>query len=138
MKKKNLSIFLDIILSRNLLFLIVSTVIISCSGTIGVGQFTAASSFNIRDLNYGSNNQTKISTKGQVCRKRFLFFWNSGVHYRLQRAMDIAIREGQKRKVDGDLLVNVRIEDHYVNYWVYARQCLEVSGDLIKIGESIQ
>ncbi|MBQ0719574.1 MAG: hypothetical protein KBT88_04700 [Gammaproteobacteria bacterium] len=56
----------------------------------------------------------------------------------IQRAMDEAIRNGQKNGVDGDLLVNARIEkktEHRkVSIFLTERyECIFVSGDLVRI-----
>ena len=100
-----------------------------------LGQFTAASSFNVRNLNYEFDKNTKVSVVGEDC---FIVGQqpNTG---RLQRAMDNAIKDGQNRGVDGDLLVNVRIDQQIKDKpngflgFPIPNNCIIVSGDLVKI-----
>jgi hypothetical protein len=47
--------------------------------------------------------------------------------------MDEAIHNGQKLGVDGDLLVNVRIDQGWWTILVYGQDCIQVEGDLVKI-----
>ena len=116
-----------------------------------MGQFTAASSFNIRGLRYETASGTKTLTEGRSCYD----IGSSSPDGRLQEAMDHAIREGQKKGIDGDLLVNVRIKrqvEHKVettekSSWgglvddgkteqnVDHQECWIVTGDLVKIVE---
>ena len=112
-----------------------------------LGQFTAASSFNVRNLNYEKDENTVSFTKGKVCYKvhlHNLMYIEGPRDNLLQRAMDDAIRNGQKNGIDGDLLVNVRIErkTEYKEkggigiFKIKERyECTIVEGDLVKIKE---
>ncbi|KIP67409.1 hypothetical protein SN13_20065 [Vibrio alginolyticus] len=58
----------------------------------------------------------------------------------LQRAMDDAIRNGQAQGIDGDLLVNARIErktEYQKSGQIFVLkkrlECVVVEGDLVKI-----
>ena len=104
-----------------------------------LGQFTVASSNNVRNLSYSIDNNTKATTSGEDC---YMIEDGSPNDSRLQRAMDQAIKAGQEAGVDGDMLVNVRIDQKVVqrpgkilgifpdNY-----DCLIVTGDLVKISK---
>ena len=107
-----------------------------------LGQFTAASSFDIRNLHYEKAKGTSTFVEGKTCKKvnpQTLAYISGPKDNLIQRAMDEAIREGQKAGIDGDLLVNARIEqktEHRqgANIFIKDRfECLLVSGDLVKI-----
>lgn len=108
-----------------------------------LGQFTAASSFNVRNLNYEKSDNTASFTKGKSCYEVNLVsltYISGPKDNLLQRAMDEAIRNGQTAGIDGDLLVNARIERKteyketgkiFVTKQRY--ECVVVEGDLVKI-----
>ncbi|WP_157487857.1 hypothetical protein, partial [Grimontia celer] len=78
-----------------------------------LGQFTAASSFNVRNLDYEKGSNTVSFTKGKSCYEvnpRTMTYVSGPKNNLMQRAMDDAIRNGQKNGIDGDLIVNARIE----------------------------
>lgn len=107
-----------------------------------LGQFTAASSFDIRNLNYEKSKNTATFVEGKTCYKvnaQTLIYESGPQDNLIQRAMDEAIRAGQKEGLDGDLLVNARIErktEHRegANIFIKDRfECIFVSGDLVRI-----
>ena len=108
-----------------------------------LGQFTAASSFNVRNLEYRKSNNTSSYTKGKSCYEVNLYTlaYVSGPKDNLmQRAMDDAIRNGQENGIDGDLLVNARIErktEYQKSGQIFVLkkrfECVVVEGDLVKI-----
>lgn len=113
-----------------------------------LGQFTAASSFNVRNLNYEKVTGTATHIKGKSCYEvdlRTLAYVEGPKDDLVQRAMDGAIRSGQDSGLDGDLLVNVRIErgteyfDKKVPFLFghinqkTRNECVYVDGDLVKI-----
>jgi len=98
-----------------------------------IGQFTALSSNNIRNLHYSIDDQTKVRTTGQGCAREIFGIPISQQDNLLQRATDDAIKNGQDNGVDGDLLVNARIKVDSTNLLFYHSFCYEVEGDLIKI-----
>jgi hypothetical protein len=107
--------------------------IVGCTTTNRLGQFTAASSNNVRNLQYDLSGKTKVRTKGETCVKSvFGFTWGRTAD-RLQIAMDEAIKTGQDKGIDGDLLVNVRIENEAFSLGFYSSNCVTVAGDLVKI-----
>ena len=96
-----------------------------------LGNFTAASTQNVRNLDYSIENKTKQSVKGQSCIHQVLFVPVGHSDDRLQRAMDSAISAGQNKGLDGDLLVNVRISHRVWSVGLYGQNCIEVKGDLV-------
>lgn len=107
-------------------------VLAGCTTTNRLGQFTAASSHNIRNLEYSLNNQTEAHTKGESCYTKVLWWTLGHTDDRLQRAMDDAIKKGREKIKDGDLLVNVRIS-LTENSFGFRTNCYEVEGDLVSI-----
>jgi hypothetical protein len=101
-----------------------------------LGYFTVASSNNVRNLNYSIENHTKVTTRGEDCYKIGLQPNDS----RLQRAMDNAIQNGINKGIDGDMLVNVRIDQQIVSKYTgflklfpETYNCIIVTGELVKI-----
>lgn len=98
-----------------------------------LGQFTAASSFNVRKLDYDSTTATRV--RGEDCHR----VGHQPNDSRLQRAMDSAIKDGQDKGVDGDLLINVRIDQVHKNKpgsffgLPEPYNCIEVEGDLVRL-----
>ena len=108
--------------------------LLSMSGcATSLGQFTVASSNNVRNLNYSIENKTKAKTEGTACARNLFGIPISQQDMLLQRAIDNAISNGQKKGVDGDLLVNVRISYEPTTILIYNDVCYSVKGDLVKI-----
>lgn len=105
-----------------------------CSQSLG--QFTVASSNNVRNLDYSIEDKTKASTQGESCARNVLgIIPISQQDDLLQRAMDDAIANGQKNGVDGDILANVRITYDSTTLIIYNDLCYTVKGDLVKINK---
>lgn len=98
-----------------------------------LGHFTAASTHNVRNLRYSISNTTKVRVEGDTCIHEIFFIPVGHSDDRLQRAMDDAIRTGQDDGIDGDLLVNVRMNHLTWSLILYGQDCVEVEGDLVKI-----
>ncbi len=108
-----------------------------------LGQFTAASSFNVRNLIYKKSDNTSSYTKGKSCYQvnlQTLAYISGPKDNLLQRAMDDAIRNGQSQGIDGDLLVNARIErktEYKASESIFIPkeryECVVVEGDLVKL-----
>jgi len=114
--------------------ILVAAIILITGCSTRLGQFTAASTMNVRNLDYSIEDQTAARTSGESCIHIFLAIIPIGdFDDRIQRAMDNAIQNGRNRGLDGDLLVNTRIE---VNAWtalIYGQNCVSVEGDLVSI-----
>jgi len=106
---------------------------VGCTQNVRMGQFTAASTMNVRNLEYSIDNQTEASTEGESCLKTYLFFTFGERDDRLQRAMDDSIKNGRKNISSGDLLVNVRVDHSISTYPFYMKNCVKVKGDLVSI-----
>lgn len=106
---------------------------VGCSSTRRLGQFTAASSHNVRNLNYSIEDGTKVLVKGSSCYSTVFGFSFGEFDDRIQRAMDAAIANGQKKGLDGDLLVNVRIAETKRNLIFFGKNCMVVQGNLVKV-----
>lgn len=106
--------------------------VVGCSTRLG--QFTAASTMNVRNLDYSLADQTTAKTSGDSCIHIVLFFIPIGdFNDRIQRAMDDAIQNGRDRGLDGDLLVNTRIDNTAWTAGIYGQNCITVEGDLVTI-----
>ncbi len=113
------------IFNRFITVFIFSVLFSGCS-PYRLGDFTVASSFNVRNLNYSEPFKKKV--KGKSCLTNFIFTFGAKDD-RLRRAMDDAIERGQKKRIDGDLLVNVRIEVTNPPF----QNCIVVTGNLVKV-----
>ncbi len=114
-----------------------SILILGLSGcTQRLGQFTAASTQNVRNLSYNIEDNTKVKAFGDSCITTVIIFPIGNKDDRIQRAMDNSIKNGHSKGLDGDLLVNVRIDrrDWYIPLLV-GQDCIEVEGDLVKIAK---
>ncbi len=98
-----------------------------------LGHFTALSTNNVRNLRYGVANHTKARVEGTTCIHTVFFIPIGHTDDRLQRAADDAIRTGQDDGIDGDLLVNVRMNHYSWSLILYGQDCVEVEGDLVKL-----
>ncbi len=119
-------------MKKFLLFNVTLVLVFSgCSSHLG--QFTALSSFDIRNLKYSKENNTKVRTVGEACARRIFGLPISQQDDLLQRATNNAIKNGQDQGVDGDLLVNVRISKSSINFLFYSSFCYEIEADLVKV-----
>jgi len=101
--------------------------------TQNLGQFTVASTNNVRNLNYSIQDKTMTNTEGEACARNIIGIPINQQDALLQRAMDNAIKNGRNKGIDGDVLVNVRISYDTTSTIIYNDVCYKVSGDLIKL-----
>jgi hypothetical protein len=122
--------------NKGIIAVAVSSLLVGCAvqaPEYRLGQFTAASSFNVRNLDYDSTSATRV--EGEDCHQ----VGQQPNDSRLQRAMDQAIQNGQEQGVTGDLLVNVRIDQVQKNKpgnffgFPVAHNCIEVEGELVTL-----
>jgi hypothetical protein len=110
-----------------------------CTSTSGVGTFTMASTHNVRGVDYSVEDNTRIPTTGQSCNKTILWIFDiTKPANPLSAAMDNAIRNGHEDGVDGDLLVNVLIQNESFSILGYSSNCLVVKGDLVRVNKVIK
>jgi hypothetical protein len=124
---------------KKIVLLVAVFALVGCAsiptGVNRMGQFTVASSYNVRNLEYSKASETAIRVEGKNC---YQIDKEEPPDARIQRAMDEAISYGQRQGIDGDMLVNVRI-DHEVyierSLLIFKKyfSCITVSGDLVKI-----
>lgn len=123
-------------MNKGIIAVAMSSVLMGCAvqtPEYRLGQFTAASSFNVRNLNYDSTSATRV--KGEDCHQ----VGQQPNDSRLQRAMDQAIQNGQDEGITGDLLVNVRIDQVQKrkpgNFLGFPAQhnCIVVEGELVAL-----
>jgi hypothetical protein len=116
---------------KSIMLLAALTTLAGCSTRLG--QFTAASSMNVRNLDYSIQDSSLAKTEGDSCIHHVLFFPIGSIDDRIQRAMDDAIQNGRAKGLDGDLLVNVRINHRAWWALLYGQDCIEIEGDLVSI-----
>ena len=97
-----------------------------------MGDFTVASTRNISNLET-TTPDINNKVEGESCINYVLFIPFGNFHNRIQEAMDNAIENGQKKGIDGNLLVNVRIKHNHWNFIVYGKDCWIVTGNLVKV-----
>ena len=92
------------------------------------------STHNVRNLDYSVESNSKQHVVGDTCIHHILLIplWGARED-RLNRAIDDAIANGHKTGLDGDLLVNVRVDTTLWTTIVYGQNCWVVEGDLVKI-----
>ena len=123
-------------MNKGIIAVAMSSLLVGCAAQTPeyrLGQFTAASSFNVRNLDYDSTTATRV--QGEDCHQ----VGRPPNDSRLQRAMDDAIQNGQDKGITGDLLVNVRIDQVQKNKpgnffgLPAAHNCIEVEGELVTL-----
>ena len=123
-------------MNKGIVAVAVSLLLVGCAAQTPeyrLGQFTAASSFNVRNLDYDSASATRV--EGEDCHQ----VGQQPNDSRLQRAMDQAIQNGQEQGITGDLLVNVRIDQVQKNKpgnffgLPVAHNCIQVEGELVTL-----
>ena len=102
-----------------------------------LGNMTVVSTNNVDGLN--AHVTKDVRTTGESCIKRVIIFPFGDFQNRLQIATDNAIDNGHKKGIQGDVLVNTKINvsDWYIPL-IYGQNCLIVEGDLIPLSDSIK
>ena len=121
------------------LFVLMSLSLLISSGcTTRLGEFTALSSQNVRNLDYSYADRTRQRVEGSSCDHSVYLLTIIGSDDRLKRAIDDAIANGHEKGLDGDLLVNVRADHSWWSALVYGQDCIKVEGDLISLTSKSQ
>ena len=106
-----------------------------CSSRLG--NMTAVSTHNINGLQ--AKVEPKQHVKGESCRYTALIIPFGDFQNRLQIATDNAIANGHKAGVNGDTLINVKIDvSDFAIPLVYGKNCMVVEGDLVALAKSVQ
>lgn len=111
----------------------IAALLVTTGCTTRLGQFTAASTMNVRNLDYSIEEQSMAKTKGKSCLTYFLFFPIGDLNDRFEIALDNAIENGRSRGLDGDLLVNTRINHQAWTALLFGQDCIKVEGDLVSV-----
>lgn len=120
-------------MNKYIALLLSSTVLLSAGCSTRLGQFTAASTHNVRNLDYSIEDKSKQVVYGDTCIHSVFFIPIGHFSDRLQRAVDDAIENGHEKGLDGDLLVNVRIDHSAWTSIIYGQNCIKVKGDLVQL-----
>ena len=125
---------------RHFVAALIAITLVGCATPLparNIAYFTAASSIKVSSLSYDPRESVRV--KGEDCIHRGAISDEA----RIQRAMDNAIRNGQQKLPDADLLVNVTIEntfparveqDPFLPIKVSnAYDCIEVTGELVRL-----
>ena len=101
-----------------------------------LGNMTVVSTNNVDGLS--TDVKTEQRVKGESCNHAFLIIPWGDFQNRLQIATDNAIDNGHKAGLNGDVLVNAKINVTSWTALVYAQNCLTVEGDLIPLAKSMK
>lgn len=100
-----------------------------------LGQFTVASTHQVRNMNYTTEN--KVEVYGSACARNIFGLDINQQDDLLQRAVDDAIKDGQSsifgKEVDGDMLVNIRLYADSTTLLIYNDHCYSVDAYLVKM-----
>ena len=113
-----------------------------------LGQFTIASTHIVNNLNFKQKDTIKFRVKGEACIEvdpDTLEYISGPKDNRIQRAMDNAINKGNDQGFEGDILINVRIENKTFNVSPEKKvrlfskpkrmECVVVSGELVSLSK---
>ena len=111
-----------------------------------LGEFTLASTHIVNNLHFKQKDTIKFRVKGEACIEvdpETLEYISGPKDNRMQRAMDDAITKGNEQGFEGDILINVRIENKTLflegekEWWQTSNlrrmECVEVSGELVSL-----
>ena len=104
--------------------------------TTRLGNMTVVSTNNVDGLSTNVTPDKRV--KGESCNHHFLIIPWGDFQNRLQIATDNAIDNGHKAGLQGDVLVNAKINVTDWGFIIYGQNCLTVEGDLIPLAESIK
>ncbi len=112
--------------------LLVSFLLITFGCTTNLGDFTVLSTVNVKGLVSQKDTQKRVSTSGKTCLYRILFIPIGDMSLSFKNAADNAIKNGRMNGAkDGDLLEDARIRVEDLEFFVAARRCVIVEGDLV-------
>jgi hypothetical protein len=118
-----------------LLAMLTSSVFLFSGCSTRLGNLTIASTNNINGLN--TNVKSSDRTTGDTCIHSVLGIPFGAFQNRLQIATDNAIDNGHKKGINGDALINAKLEHSAWTLIIYGRDCVTVDGDLIQVKESM-
>lgn len=120
--------------SKMLFLLLAGSVVLFTGCSQRMGQFTAASSKHVQNLNY--NSDAKAMVEGKECNHIFLIFPIGKQDDMIQRAMDNTIEEANNKGIKGSLLVDTRLDySHWYIPLIYGQNCVNVKGSLVELNK---
>lgn len=122
--------------SMLIVIIIIGMSVVNCSHYTPLGEFTVVSTHNVRNLDYEISSEKGVKTTGKSSVTYFFNLRLTSSKDLLQKAMDEAIEKGRKNGVDGDLLVNVRIEHKTTSFFGVQKFIYKVTGDLVKVSKN--
>jgi len=129
-------IFGDFLMKKLSLSIVTLLVIVGFSGcSTRLGNMTIVSTNNVDGLSADVSAEQRV--KGESCNRNFLIIPWGDFQNRLQIATDNAIDNGHKAGLNGDVLVNAKIDVTSWTALIYSQNCLTVEGDLIPLAKSI-
>jgi len=124
-------------MKRLILSTIAIGILIGFSGcTTRLGNMTVVSTNNVDGL--AADVKTEQRVEGKSCNHAFLIIPWGDFQNRLQIATDNAIDNGHKAGIQGDVLINAKINVTSWTALIYAQNCLTVKGDLIPLAKSMK
>jgi len=124
-------------MKRLILSTIAIGILIGFSGcTTRLGNMTVVSTNNVDGL--AADVKTEQRVEGKSCNHAFLIIPWGDFQNRLQIATDNAIDNGHKAGLQGDVLINAKINVTSWTALIYAQNCLTVKGDLIPLAKSMK
>jgi hypothetical protein len=102
-----------------------------------LGNMTVVSTNNVGGLSAKVSEAQR--TEGQSCIYTAIIFPFGDFQNRLQIATDNAIDNGHKAGLQGDVIVNAKIDiTHWYIPLIYGQNCMVVKGDLIDMSNSMK
>lgn len=113
--------------------ILIAVVMLASCAYNPLGDFTVASTNNVRNLHYDIPDVRDANVTGTKSSIFFLGIKLTSDQNMIEKAMDEAIEKGRKDGIDGDLLVNVRIETKSWAFLGIFFTKYRVKGDLVKL-----
>jgi hypothetical protein len=113
--------------------LVATLLLTGCSNRLG--NMTMISTNNVDGLSAKITSKHRVI--GESCMRSLMLIPWGDFQNRLQIATDNAIDNGRKAGLQGDVLVNAKIDINAWSVLVYAQNCLKVEGDLIPLSDSM-
>lgn len=102
-----------------------------------LGNMSVMSTNPINDLSPQVNANSTV--KGESCYQTFFVVPVGDFYNRLQVATDNAINNGHTAGLQGDTLINAKVDE---SFWfipfIYGHNCTIVSGNLVKLSDNVK
>jgi len=118
-----------------LILSIVALLFTGCSQRLG--NMSVVSTNNIHGLTPNVNVNSAV--EGKSCYQTFFVVPVGDFYNRLQVATDNAINNGRAAGLQGDTLINAKVDE---SFWfipfIYGHNCTIVSGNLVKLSDNVK